>query len=199
MELIGESLRWAEPDEPDEQLADKVLAQVVAISPPPRRQWSVWTHATLAAAVALLVAAILPRGRQEMTTPVVAFPPEQQQLARIEPAVTLPPAPAVGQLAREATAHYATLARNTSQTFAGVWSLWRPTVERANVLHNMQAAQSGPDQPLLAEMAAGLRPLADSTSGAVRFLLDVLPRGESSSEAVPVADPIEPSAGQTAT
>jgi hypothetical protein len=173
MELIGESLRWAECPEPDEGLTEKVLACVAATpSLQSSRPWSVWTHVTLAAAVALLVMLVLPRREnQEASHPSLAAVAPQVELAQLE---FLPAAQPVGQLARDATARYATLARNTSESLSGVFSLWQPATPEP------QASNEAPPprEPLLAEMAAGLRPLADSTTGAVRFLLDVLPQGE---------------------
>ncbi len=84
------------------------------------------------------------------------------------------PAQPVGQLAREATARYATLARHTSDSLSGVLSLWQGPAAEEEVPGEGQTR----GEPLLAEVAAGLRPLAESTTGAVRFLLDVLPQDD---------------------
>jgi hypothetical protein len=171
MEVIGESLRWAQQPEPDEQLAETVLARVASPTPASHSKgsWSVWTHATLAAAVALLVALTLPRQHEAMPDGgFAAATPQQEQLAQVEHMGV--PAQPVGQLAREATARYATLARNTSESFSGVLSLWQPSATEEGTGDEAQR------EPMLAEVAAGLRPLADCTTGAVRFLFDVLPQ-----------------------
>src|SRR5688572_15556881 len=156
MEIIGESLRWAQQPEPNEQLAEKVLARVASltpVSPTPashsKGPWSVWTHATLASAVVLLVALVLPR-QQDQSVPDGGFAatPQQEQLAQLEH-INVPAQP-VGQLAREATARYATLARNTSESFSGVLSLWQPSATEEGT------GDEAPRDPMLAEVAAGL-------------------------------------------
>jgi hypothetical protein len=193
MDVICETLRWSEQPEPDEALADRVLAQVAATTPVANKSWSVWTHLTLAAAVALLVMIVLPdRQSREPQRPTVANTnlPQAEAVARIEPPQPIS-APPVGQLAREATSRYATLARSTSDSLSEVWSLWPSSVE---------FIEDGSDsaEPLLAEMAAGLRPLADSTTGAMDFLFNLLPQGDAASPA-PSAPTSDPAAGQAAT
>jgi hypothetical protein len=47
-------------------------------------------------------------------------------------------------------------------------------------------------------MAAGLQPLADSTTGAVSLLFDLLPQGETAGSA-PTAPVVEPAGNQAAT
>jgi hypothetical protein len=128
----------------------------------------------------LLVAVMLPRERdQSPHAPAIAStPPASDAIAQ---AAELPaPVQPAGDLAREATARYASLARSTSDSLSGVLALWQP-------------AASQPGEPgeaaVLSEMAEGLRPLADSTSGAVRFLLDVLPQGEPADENPTSIDP----------
>jgi hypothetical protein len=131
---------------------------------------------------------VLPeRGPPESPRPMVAEGklPATAALAHIDPA----PAP-VGELAREATSRYASLARSTSQSLSDVWSLWQPIAILA--ADESPTADSASSDPLLAEMASGLRPLADSTSGAMELLFKLLPQGESQNSAPPppAADPV---------
>jgi hypothetical protein len=72
--------------------------------------------------------------------------------------------------------------------------MWRPLA----LLPQDETPDAPTREPLLAEMAAGLRPLADSTTGAMSFLLDILPQGESAPAATPAQAP-EGAAGQAAT
>ena len=196
MDLIGESLRWSERPEPSEALARNVLAQVASTRPAAQRSWSVWSHLTLAAAIALLVMVVVPRRSAEPDRPAVAravAPISVEAMARAE--VPEPALAPVGQLAREATSRYATLAQNTSDSLSGVWSMWRPLTLPQQ---DEETAGAPAREPLLAEMAAGLRPLADSTAGAMSFLLDILPQGQSAPAATPAPAP-EGAAGQAAT
>jgi hypothetical protein len=194
MELIGESLRWSEPAEPDAALSERVLADLATTTPAASQPWSVWTHVSLAAAAALLVTLVMrPDEQARPQRPVVAqtvLPPETE-VAQLDVRPALP----VGELAREATSHYATLARSTQDSLAEVWSLWQPRHANEPDLASQSEATAA---PLLAEMAAGLRPFAESTSGAMSFLLNVLPRGETP-EPAPAAPNLDPLAGQTAT
>ena len=133
---------------------------------------------------------VLPqRESPEPQRPTVANTAVQptEALARID--LPEPPAAPVGQLAREATSRYATLARSTSESLSEVWSLWQSREGAADAVST---------EPLLAEMAAGLRPLADSTSGAMDFLFNLLPQGEAAPHSPP-APSSEPAAGQAAT
>lgn len=192
MDVIGESLLWSERPEPNEALTDKVLAQVAATTRAADKTWSVWTHLSLAVAVALLVMIVLPdRHSSAPQRPTVANTSVQpaEALARIESPEPL--AAPVGQLAREATFRYATLARSTSDSLSEVWSLWQPMADAME-------ADSDATGPLLAEMAAGLRPLADSTTGAMDFLFNLLPQGDAASPAPP-AQSSDPAAGRAAT
>lgn len=191
--LINESLRYSDRPEPSEGLTSAVLAEAASSDSSLSDQtstgkWSVWTHVALASAAALLVAVMLPRERTNIasTAPAASAKPATDAVAQVHPAAT-PVLPA-GQLAREATARYASLARTTSDSLAGALAFWQPTAP---------ATTEPKDDAMLTEMAAGLRPLADSTTGAFRFLLDVLPQGE----AAPVApsESIEPAANQRAT
>lgn len=198
MDLIGESLRWSQQEEPDPRITERVMAELATNSPAAGRPWSVWAHITLAAAAALLAAIVLrPNERPLPHRPVVAqtlpeaVAPTTKQLALLDS----PPDVPVGELAREATSRYAALARNTHESLSDVWSLWQPKV--------MPAAGSGEpvaaaDEPLLTEMASGLRPLAESTSGAMGFLLNLLPQG-TPGQPIPEVQRLGAPASQTAT
>lgn len=197
MDLIGESLRWSRHEESDPRITQRVLAELATSSPAAGRPWSVWTHVTLAAAAALLAAIVLrPNEQPQPHRPVVAqtlpdaHAPAKEQLALLDSSPDVP----VGELAREATSRYASLARNTQESLADVWSLWQPQPKAAT--SGAPAAPAG--EPLLTEMAAGLRPLAESTSGAMGFLLNLLPQGEAS-QAVPDVRRLDAPASQTAT
>jgi hypothetical protein len=79
----------------------------------------------LAAAIAVLLAVVLPRRQADDAPVAAAAVPVQQELARLDPVT--PARQPVGQLAREATARYATLVQDTSDSVAGALALWQPT------------------------------------------------------------------------
>lgn len=198
MDLIGESLRWSQHEEPDPRITQRVLTELATTSLAASKPWSVWTHITLAAAAALLVAIVLrPNEQPQLHRPVVAqtLPetnaPAKQQLALLD----APPVIPVRELAREATSRYATLARHTQESLADVWSLWPPQLEP---LADSGGLDASAGEPLLTEMAAGLRPLAESTSGAMGFLLNLLPQGEAG-QSIPAGTRLEAPTSQTAT
>lgn len=193
-ENLFSELAWLERPAPADDLPERV---VVALRDSPRTQNRYWLSAVWAAAAAVAVAVALDQGGQpvDLGVPLAADLPPAVSVA---PPVLNEAAPGgaelpAGLLARQATARYADLARDTQAVFTDVAALWPssavaglPAVNDAEQV----AVASQVDPAVENPMAAGLKPLADSTAGTMSYLLDILPLGTpSGSSSLPAGAP----------
>ena len=181
---------------PSEDISARVLAGVQNPLVASRHRHLTWLAWSVAASVALVM--VLSRN-----APQHAVHPTP--IARATPATKVAPAidhstinsPGVGDLALDATTRYADLARDTSSALAHVRFLLPAAAEplfaeslTANSILPSQAVARLQPANSLAEVAAGFKPLADSTTGAMHFLFNVLPVGRAPNDSATPAAPV---------
>lgn len=195
---ICEGLSGLASPVPADDLGERVLCELARQPAPSSRRWlAPW--AAIAAALLVFVAT---RDRQPHQ-PVAAPAPALAAAPVPVPVIVAAPAPAqtpsapVGVLARQATEKYADLARDTQSALAGM-SMLLPHMDIDMDLNmDEPAAQSDPvnddASPLTTQVAAGLKPLADSTTGAMSFLWNMLPHSQPAGGTLP-----QPTSGNVA-
>jgi hypothetical protein len=176
--IVLDEVRFLDVPPPANDLAERVLDEVLLS---PRRERPrylsplVWVTA---AAVAILVVGRRADEPRDLPAPVANAPQSSPGIERHRDDI---PVPAVGALAQEATARYADLARDASGAISQVaWLLPGNSTRAVDAASRPEVSAPGNllnGASTMTEVAAGFKPLADSTTGAVGFLLQVLPMG----------------------
>jgi hypothetical protein len=201
---LGEGLGQFPQPLPSQELADRVLAELSAAPARLYRPIPAWAMAAAAAVLVLIVlggrepqpaqspplarTAVIQQATPDqdhaISSPAVAIA-EPVLVAEAAAAAPFPRSP--DELAVQAAEEYLGAAREVTSTISHLWRLVPQTHEGHTLWMMAETAPGQPEpMPAMAQWTTGLKPLTDSASGAMNFLLEVLHRP---SESLPVPLP----------
>lgn len=165
-DLFG-TLRRPRPA-PSADLPQRVLNDVCQTPSLPERRLPAWFAPFVAVAATLLIATTISWQSNQPTGAAVApVVPKADATAQAKPADR----PGLDRLSREAAANYRELAATTGRSLNSALSVMQAPPRTANA-----SSKPAPSQDdWLRAVPGGLRPLSNSTSGAVSSLLRVVP------------------------
>lgn len=165
-DLFGAIRRPRPTPRPD--LSERVLSDIRQASSLPERRLPAWFAPFVAVAATLLIATTISwNANQPKNAAVAPVVPKADATAQAKPTDR----PGLDRLSREAAANYRELAATTGRSLNSALSVMQPPLNPANA-----ASKPAPSQDdWLRAVPGGLRPLSNSTSGAVSSLLRVVP------------------------
>ncbi len=165
-DLFG-SIRRPRPA-PSADLTQRVLSEVRQAPTRPDRRLPAWFAPFVAVAATLLIATTISWQSSQPTGAAVApIAPKGDATAQVRPTER----PGLDRLSREAAANYRELAATTGRSLNSALSVMQAPPRTADA-----ASKPAPSQnDWLRAVPGGLRPLSNSTSGAVSSLLRVVP------------------------
>jgi len=153
---------------PSVDLAQRVLTDIRQAPARPEQRLPAWFAPFIAVAATLLIATTISwQSHQATNAGVAPVAPQANATAQAKPAQR----PGLDRLSRQAAANYRELAASTGRSLNSALSVMQPSPKP-----EVAAAKPAPSQDdWLRSVPGGLRPLSNSTSGAVSSLLRVVP------------------------
>lgn len=159
---------------PPANLAERVLSEMRAKPARVERRTPAWLAPFVAVAATLLIATTISIFADKHAAPTAGpAAPRTANVADPKPSAS----PRWNRLSQQAAANYRELAATTGQSLNSALSIVRPP---APVTTAEKETPANVDDRWLRGVPGGLRPLSDSTSGAVYSLMRVVPSGDDS-------------------